>query len=101
MRWLNAREWLEHERLTGLPHADFASAALSDLDEQDGAAEALDQIEDILGDHGRDTDQEVRRLVDLQDAVLVVLADAGVITHDQGPADVDVPGLLRMFLPAA
>lgn len=134
MRWLNAREWLEHERLTGLPTADLAGEALGMLDElagyqEDDSDTAADELQDVNGAlsdlpgdsaveraefavkqldeivdlHGGDYGTIVERTeaADLRWwAVWDVLVDAGVVERNQSAADVDVPALLRMFLPA-
>ena len=154
MRWLNAREWLEHERLTGLPTADLAGEALGMLDELEPvadeiydvlngtglspakgslAAEVLEAINNETSDiakhvedcPGKTVDDRVEWAVaqleqitdtvggDLADvvasveaadlrwwAVWDVLVDAGVVERNQSAADVDVPALLRMFLPS-
>lgn len=155
LRWLNAREWLEHERLTGLPHADFASEALAQFDElepmQDEifdvlngtglapargslaaeVAEAINNETSDIAKHvedcpGKTVDDRVEWAVsqleqitetvggDLADVVTSVdaadqrwwdiwdvLVEAGVVDRNDKCADVDVPGLLRMFLPEA
>lgn len=95
-RWLNAREWLEHERLTGLPHADFAAEALREMGELDHNDEMIRAIDQDLGEPD-DLPGRCKKLLDFEDAVLTALVDAGVI-EDDCPAD-QVGGLLRMFLP--
>lgn len=75
MKPLTTREWLEQERLSMLPHADFAADALLALEAWDGD----------------DDDAQFRS------AVQLALVDAGVA---DGAVPVDqVAGLLRMFLP--
>lgn len=100
-RWLNAREWMEYERLTGLPHADFAADALAQLD----AGQAADELyETLLDDINRATGDVVdgpEAIVDayrFRDAVLSALNDAGVADGDLTPDQ--AVGLLRMFLPS-
>jgi hypothetical protein len=95
-RWLNAREWLEHERLTGLPHADFAGEALRQLDLLEDADGLVELIDDAF-DGPDDLVATANMFRDFRDAVLTVLVDAGVIDDDV-PAD-QVGALLRMFLP--
>lgn len=133
-RWLNAREWLEHERLTGLPHADFAAEVLADmhrlddLDEDDSRGQAesdLEGIENHVQDCvGKSTVDRVEwavaqleQLLDLTNggletvvvdieradlrfwAIWDVLIDAGLVERNDQVDEVDIPGLLGMFLP--
>lgn len=101
-RWLNAREWLEHERLTGLPTADLAADALAIMAERDALSDAdelmLDEINRATGDVIENSDQIVD-CFKFRDAVLNVLVDAGVSDGDPLTA-AQVAGMLRMFLPA-
>lgn len=101
-RFLNAREWLEHERLTGLPTADLAADALAVMDERDALSEGdellLDQINQATGDVIENSDQIVD-CFKFRDAVLNVLVEAGVSDGDPLTA-AQAAGLLRMFLPA-
>lgn len=102
MRWLNAREWLENERLSGLPTADLAADALLAIDERDALSEGdellLDQINQATGDVIENSDQIVE-CFKFRDAVLNVLVDAGVSDGDPLTAE-QAKGLLRMFLPS-
>lgn len=100
MKPLTVREWLEQERRTGLPHADFAADAVLALVERDEMAEGdeawRDDVNRATGDVVTSSDQIVD-CFKFRAAVLTALNDAGVadgdVTGDQAA------GLLRMFLP--
>ena len=100
MKPLTVREWLEHERLTGLPHADFAADSLLAIAERDEMAEGdeawRDDVNRETGDVVTSSDQIVE-CFKFRAAILTALNDAGVadgdVTGDQAA------GLLRMFLP--
>lgn len=100
MKPLTAREWLEQERQSMLPHADFAAEILADLDELDAFIERDDELRDRVdratGDQLSDNDQIVEAFA-FRNAVLIALTDAGVI-DDECTSD-QAAGLLRMFLP--
>lgn len=102
LRWLNAQEWLEHERLTGLPHADFAHEALAAMEglaqHEEADQQLLNLIHDLTGDTISTSDQIVE-CFEFRDRVMQVLVDAGVSDGDILTGD-QASGLLRMFLPA-
>jgi hypothetical protein len=134
MKPLTVREWLEQERLSGLPHADFAADALADLDRLDAYDEddtplanddleeiekhvadfegrtvvdrvemAVKQLDDLIGIHGGEYGTVVARAeaADLRWwDIWDVLVEASVVDRNDSAVDVDVPGLLRMFLPS-
>lgn len=94
------REWLEQERLSGLPHADFAADALLAIDERDALADSsddlLDRINAATGDMIEDNGQIVEAFVFRND-VIAALNNAGVADGDVTGAQ--AAGLLGMFLP--
>lgn len=100
MKPLTVQEWLEQERASGLPHADFANDALVLLDEKAHNDEAwdslLDRVNTATGDVIDNSDQIVD-CFEFRDATLSALNDAGVVDGDV-PGD-QAAGLLRMFLP--
>lgn len=100
MKPLTVREWLERERLSGLPHADFAADALLAIDERDDLSEGdeklLDEINLATGDVIEDSDQIVD-CFKFRSHVLQALNDAGVVDGDVSGGE--AAGLLRMFLP--
>lgn len=93
MRPLDVREWLEQERLSGLPHAEFAAQALEVMDGDD---RMLLQVEQATGDVVRHSDQIVEAFR-VRAAVLAALYAAEAI--DENVSADQVGGLLRMFLP--
>lgn len=98
MRWLNAREWLEHERLTGLPTADLAGEALGLLDQAEASEDIIQTLEYDL-DRPDDIKLAVTDLLAFREAVMDVLIGAGVSDgEDLTPRQAS--GLLRMFLPS-
>jgi len=101
MKPLTVHEWLEQERASGLPHADFAADALLVLDEKAHNDEAwdnlLDRINTATGDVVDSNDQIVE-CFKFRDKVLCELVDAGLIDDTDVPLD-QMSGLLRMFLP--
>ena len=132
-RHLTVREWLEAERLTGLPHADFAAEALGQLDQLEDyenadtpvANDTLEEIATHVADcEGADTAGKVKWAVKQLDALIDihggeygtiverveeadlrwwdiwdVLVGAGVVGRNDPVSEVDVPSLMRMFLP--
>lgn len=97
---LTMREWLEQERLSGLPHADFAADALLAIDERDTLADEsddlLDRINAATGDMVEDNRQIVEAFV-FRGHVLRMLNEAGVADGDV--TGEQAAGLLGMFLP--
>lgn len=101
-RWLNAREWLEYERLTGLPHADFAAEALRELGEAEDTDEALQELHEAISTFDDTTTPDKALNIVLEDAnryraVVTLLREAGIV--DPEVWNLDVVPLLRMFLP--
>lgn len=102
-RWLNAREWLEAERLSGLPHADFAAEALRMVDEGSDADELYEGLLDDINRATGDVIEEPAQVVECfkwREAVMVALTDAGVHDGDDEMTAEQCAGLLRMFLPS-